>query len=87
MFTGNLTLNSRKLKGLLVAVFFCLIIAPFFAKTIYEKQIEPLLTYLGDNMYKHQPWDAYQKSYKTTWDHGAPQDMTAPPHVSPESPK
>ncbi len=51
------------------------------------KQIEPLLTYLGDNMYKHQPWDAYQKSYKTTWDHGAAQDMTAPPHVSPDSPK
>ncbi len=35
--------NSRKLKGLLVAVFFGLVIAPFFAKSIYHKQIEPLL--------------------------------------------
>ena len=35
--------NSRKLKGVIVAVFFGLIILPFFAQSIYEKQIEPLL--------------------------------------------
>ena len=51
------------------------------------KQIEPLLTYFGDNVNKHQPWDAYLNSYKPKWDHGVPQDMTAPPHVSPESPR
>ena len=42
-------------------------------------QIEPLLTYFGDNAYKHQPWDSYQKIYKTTWDRGAAQDNTPPP--------
>jgi thioredoxin-related protein len=42
-------------------------------------QIEPILTYFGDNMYKHQPWDAYQKSYKPTWDHGMASHNTPPP--------
>ena len=42
------------------------------------KQIESLLTYLGDNAFKHQSWDAYQKTYKPIWDHGAPADMTPP---------
>jgi len=50
------------------------------------KQIEPLLTYFGDNVNKHQPWDVYLKSYKPIWDHGEAQDMTAPPHASPDSP-
>lgn len=35
--------NSKKMKGLIVMVFFGLIIAPFFAQSIYEKQIQPLL--------------------------------------------
>ncbi len=35
--------NAKKMKGLIVAVFFGLIIAPFFAQSIYEKSIEPLL--------------------------------------------
>lgn len=35
--------NAKKLKGLIVAIFFGLIIVPFFAKSIYEKQIQPLL--------------------------------------------
>ena len=45
-------------------------------------QIEPLLTYLGDGAYRHQSWDAYQKSYAPQWD----REMNAPPHASPESP-
>ncbi|MCX6291607.1 MAG: O-antigen ligase family protein [Bacteroidetes bacterium] len=35
--------NARRLKGLIIALFLGLIIAPFFARSIYEKQIEPLL--------------------------------------------
>ena len=49
------------------------------------KQIEPLLTYLGDNAYKHQSWDVYQKSYKPVWDH-TPVESTGAPRVSPEYP-
>jgi thioredoxin-related protein len=41
-------------------------------------QIEPLLTYFGDNAYKHGPWPDYQKNYKPIWDHGAAQDMAPP---------
>ena len=41
-------------------------------------QIEPVLTYFGDNAYRHQPWDAYQKTYKASWDHGVAPDMTPP---------
>ena len=51
------------------------------------KQIEPLLTYFGDNMNKHQPWDSYLQSYKSKWDHPAETEVTGPPHVSPESPR
>ena len=40
-------------------------------------QLETILSYLGDNMYKHQAWDAYQKEYKPKWEHGTP-DMTPP---------
>jgi thioredoxin-related protein len=49
-------------------------------------ELETMLTYFGDNAFKHKAWDAYQKEYKPMWDHGAAQDMTAPPHASPESP-
>jgi thioredoxin-related protein len=41
-------------------------------------QIEYVLSYFGDNAYKHQKWDEYQKTYHATWDHGAPADMTPP---------
>ncbi len=50
------------------------------------KELELFLTYFGDNAYKHQAWDAYQKSYVPRWDHGEATDMTAPPHASPDSP-
>ena len=41
-------------------------------------QLEPVLTYFGDNVYKHQTWDAYSKSHKANWEDGQPQDMTPP---------
>ncbi len=43
------------------------------------QQIETILTYFGDNMYKHETWDSYSKTHKTTWDNGAAPDMTPPP--------
>lgn len=49
-------------------------------------QLETILSYIGDNAYKHQSWDAYQKTYVPRWNHGANTEVTAPPHVSPESP-
>jgi thioredoxin-related protein len=42
------------------------------------KEMETILSYFGDNAYKHQAWDAYQKGYKPTWEHG-PSDNTPPP--------
>jgi thioredoxin-related protein len=41
-------------------------------------QLETILSYIGDNAYKHQAWDAYQKSYVPRWNHGAAADMTPP---------
>ena len=41
-------------------------------------QLETILSYLGDGMYKHKAWDAYQKEYKPRWDRGAAVDMTPP---------
>ena len=41
-------------------------------------QLETILSYIGDNAYKHQAWDAYQKSYVPRWNHGAAPDMTPP---------
>lgn len=41
-------------------------------------QLETILTYLGDNAYKHENWAEYQKKYKPSWDHGAAPDMTPP---------
>lgn len=43
------------------------------------KEMETLLTFFGDNAYKHQPWPDYSKNYKTSWDHGVAPDMTPPP--------
>ena len=42
-------------------------------------QIEPILTFFGDNYIRHQPWDSYSKTYKPTWDHGMAADNTPPP--------
>ena len=42
-------------------------------------QIEPIMSYFGDNAYKHVSWDAYQKTFHTTWDNGQAPDMTPPP--------
>ncbi len=41
-------------------------------------QLETILSYIGDNAYKHQAWDAYQKTYVPRWNHGATNDMTPP---------
>ena len=43
-------------------------------------QIEPILSYFGDNAYKHVSWDAYLKAFKTHWDNGQPADNTPPPN-------
>jgi len=42
-------------------------------------QIEVVLSYFGDNAYKHVQWAEYQKSYKPRWDNGGAQDNTPPP--------
>ena len=42
-------------------------------------QLETVLTYFGDNIYKHVQWPEHQKTYKPRWDHGATPDMAAPP--------
>jgi thioredoxin-related protein len=42
------------------------------------KEMEVLLTFFGDNAYKHQQWPDYQKTYKASWDHGVAPDMTPP---------
>jgi thioredoxin-related protein len=43
-------------------------------------QIEVILTYFGDNAYKHVKWEDYQKSYKPIWK-TVSDDMTPPPGV------
>jgi thioredoxin-related protein len=42
-------------------------------------QLETVLTFFGDNTYRHVQWPEHQKNYKPTWDHGAAPDMTPPP--------
>ena len=42
-------------------------------------QLETVLTYFGDNAYKHQNGADYQKTYKPTWDHSAAPDNAPPP--------
>jgi len=42
-------------------------------------QMEPIVTYIGDNVYLHDSWDNYSKTYKPTWDNGVAPDMTPPP--------
>ena len=41
-------------------------------------QLETVLTYFGDNAYKHVKWDDYQKTYHAAWDKGQQPDMTPP---------
>lgn len=40
-------------------------------------QLEVILTYFGDNAYKHVKWEDYQKTYKPTWK--SPDDMSPAP--------
>jgi thioredoxin-related protein len=42
-------------------------------------QLETILTYFGDNVYRHQNGQEYQKTYKPTWSNGQASDMTPPP--------
>ncbi len=41
------------------------------------EQIEPALTYFGDNAYRRQPWDQYSKNYTARWSKG-PAPVSAP---------
>ena len=41
-------------------------------------QMELYLSFFGDNSYKHQKFDDYQKAFKPMWSHGAAADMTPP---------
>ncbi len=43
-------------------------------------QLETIVTYFGDNTYKHEGWDSYSKTHKSTWDNGQAPDMTPPAH-------
>ncbi len=40
------------------------------------KEMELFLSYFGDNAYKHEKFEDFQKSYTPRWDHGQAQDMT-----------
>jgi thioredoxin-related protein len=42
-------------------------------------QLETILTYFGDNAYRHQNGQDYQKNYKPRWSNGQATDMTPPP--------
>jgi thioredoxin-related protein len=41
-------------------------------------QLETILTYFGDNAFKHQSGTDYQKTYKPRWANGQVADMTPP---------
>ena len=41
-------------------------------------QLEPVLTYFGDNAYRRQSWDQYSKTYQPRWG-GVAAPATAPP--------
>jgi len=41
-------------------------------------QLETILTYFGDNMFRHKQWPDYQKTYQPSWSHGQAPDMTPP---------
>jgi len=42
-------------------------------------QLEYILSYFGDNAYRHVKWEDYQKTYHPSWSHGQAADMTPPP--------
>ncbi len=42
-------------------------------------QIETILTFFGDNTFKHKQWPDHQKTYKPIWKHDAVPDMAPPP--------
>jgi thioredoxin-related protein len=42
------------------------------------KEMELFLTYFGDNAYRHQKFEDYQKEHQPRWDKGATPDMTPP---------
>jgi thioredoxin-related protein len=41
-------------------------------------QLETIITYYGNNVYKHQAGPEYQKTYKPTWNNGMATDNTPP---------
>ena len=41
-------------------------------------QLETILTYFGDNAYRHQNGQDYQKNYKPRWSNGQPTGMLKP---------
>lgn len=43
------------------------------------KDMELILTYFGDNMYKRVKFDDYKKTFQYHWDKGQAPDMTPPP--------
>ena len=42
-------------------------------------QLETILTYFGDNAYRHQNGQQYQQTYKPVWSKGQAPDLTPPP--------
>ena len=42
-------------------------------------QIEVIMTYFGDNAYKHVKWEDYQKTYKPIWKVVATEETTGGP--------
>lgn len=47
-------------------------------------QIEYVLSYFGDNAYKHEKWEDYQKSYHATWDNSGQQPVSPKEGHSPQ---
>ena len=42
-------------------------------------QLEPVVTFFGDNVFKHDTWDNYFKTHKCTWGQDQAVDMAPPP--------
>jgi thioredoxin-related protein len=42
------------------------------------KEMETMLTYFGDNMFRRQSWDQYNKTYTPRWDKGQTESQNAP---------
>lgn len=49
-----------------------------FAGYLDVNQAETILTYFGDNAYRHQSGEIYKNSYKPRWAQGQAPDMTPP---------